>query len=88
MKRAPVFADRLIDSAALLMLLGGVALFAFARQALTGIANGTRATPIGMSAVAVADFHVAQSKMGLWLIALGVMVGIAAAVRHKLRRAS
>lgn len=86
MKRAPVFADRLVDAASLLMVLGGVGLFAFARQALTGISNGTRVTPAGMSAVAVTDFHVAQSQMGVWLIALGVMVGIAAAVRHKLRR--
>ena len=88
MKRAPIFADRLIDAAALLTLIGGAGLFAFARQALTGIGNGTRATPIGMSAVAVADFHVAQSKMGLWLIALGVMIGVVAAVRHQVRRSA
>lgn len=86
MKSTPVAADRVIDATALLMLLGGVGIFAFARSALTGIAEGTRVIPPGMSAVAVTDFHVAQSKMGIWLIGLGVAVGVFAAVRHLLRK--
>jgi hypothetical protein len=86
MKAAPNSADRIVDAAALFMVAGGVGLFAFARRALTGIGNGTSDTPPGMSAVAVADFHVAQSKMGLWIVGLGVLVGCVAAVRHKLRR--
>jgi hypothetical protein len=86
MKSVPSSADRVLDATALLMVLGGISLFAFARSALTGIGSGTRAMPDGMSAVTVTDFHVAQSKMGLWIIGLGVMVGIAAAVRHKLRK--
>jgi hypothetical protein len=86
-KTAPSPADRVLDAAALLMVLGGITLFAFARNALTGIGSGTRAMPEGISAVTVTDFHVAQSKMGLWVVGFGVMVGIVAAVRHRLRKA-
>ena len=85
MKATPNSADRIIDAAALLMVVGGVSLFAFARSALTGIGDGTRATPQGMSAVTVAEFHVAQSTMGLWIVGLGVLVGIVAAIRHRFR---
>ncbi|HEY5547183.1 MAG TPA: hypothetical protein VIK50_14115 [Gemmatimonadaceae bacterium] len=85
MKRAPTYADRVIDAAALVMVLGGIGLFAFARNALTGIGDGTRLMPAGLSAVAVADLQVAQSTMGLWMVGLGVLVGIVAAVRHRLR---
>jgi hypothetical protein len=84
---APTSADRVLDVTALLMVLGGIVLFAFARSALTGIGNGSRTAPAGMSAVSVADFHVAQSKMGLFIVVLGVMFGVVAAVRHKLRKA-
>jgi len=86
MKPAPTSADRIIDAAALIMVLGGIGLFAFARHALTGIGDGTRAMPQGISAVTVADFHVAQSRMGLWIVGVGVLVGCAAAIRHRLRR--
>lgn len=85
MKTAPTYADRVIDAAALIMVLGGIGLFAFARNALTGIGDGTREMPPGLSAVVVADFHVAQSKMGLWIVGLGVLVGVVAAMRHRLR---
>ena len=86
MKPAPNSADRILDASALLMVLGGIALFAFARNALTGIGGGTRAMPEGISAVAVTDFHVAQSKMGLFIVMLGVLVGVVAAVRHRIRK--
>jgi hypothetical protein len=83
---APSATNRVIDAAALLLVLGGIGLFAFARAALTGIGNGTRAMPEGISAVAVTDFHVAQSSMGLFVIAIGVLVGVVAAVRHKFNK--
>lgn len=67
------------------MVLGGISLFAFARSALTGIGNGTRQIPEGTSAVTVTQFHVAQSSIALWIVGLGVMVGIAAAVRHRVK---
>ena len=82
MKHAPSSVNRIIDAAALLMVLGGLGLFAFARSALTGIGNGTRAMPEGVSAVAVAEFYVAQSTMAVWVIGVGVVVGMVAAVRH------
>ena len=82
MKRTPSSVDRIIDATALLMVLGGIVLFAFARQALNGIGAGTREMPAGISAVAVTDFHVAQSRLGLWVVGLGVLVGVVAAVRH------
>jgi hypothetical protein len=85
MKTAPSFADRAIDAAALIMVLGGIGMFAIARSALTGIGDGTSEIRPGISAVAVADFHVAQSNMGLWIVGLGVLVGIVSAVRHHLR---
>ena len=88
MKTAPNSADRFIDAIALLMVLGGTAMFFFARSALTGIGEGTRLAPPGTSAVAYADFQVAQSKLGIWVIGVGVLVGIVAAVRHKLRGSS
>ena len=82
MKRPPSSVDRFIDATALLMVLGGVVLFAFARQALNGIGAGTREMPTGISAVAVTDLHVAQSRLGLWIVGLGVLTGVVAAVRH------
>lgn len=85
MKTAPTVADRLTDAIALLMVLGGIAMFMFARVALGDIADGTRVAPPGMSLVAITDLHVAQSKMGLWVIGLGVSFGVVAAVRHKAR---
>lgn len=87
MKAKPTAADRLVDATALLFLAGGIGLFAFARKTLGGIASGTHAMPEGISAVAVTDLHVAQSKLGLWLVGLGVLVGIVAAARHRWRKA-
>ena len=82
MKRAPSSVNRIIDATALVMVVGGLGLFVFARSALTGIGDGTRNMPEGVSAVAVADFYVAQSTMAVWVIGVGVVVGIVAAVRH------
>lgn len=86
MKTAPHPVDRVTDAAALLLVLGGIGLFAYARHALTGIGQGTYEMPKGVSAVAVADLHVAQSHLGLWIVGVGVLVGIAAALRHRLRQ--
>jgi hypothetical protein len=85
MKTAPTPADRITDAIALLMVLGGIAMFMFARMALGDIADGTRVAPPGMSNIAITDLHVAQSKMGLWVIGLGVAFGVVAAVRHRSR---
>src|SRR5262245_59209655 len=85
MKRAPGKFDRAVDVAAILLVLAGVALFFYARSVLVGMGNETGALPKDGTAVALADFHVAQTRMGLFLVALGLLVGVAAAVRHKLK---
>jgi hypothetical protein len=81
----PRLADRLWDGAALIFVLGGAGLFAYSRRVLTSIGDGTYPMPEGVSAVARTDMHVAQSRLGLALIVIGVLVGVAAAVRHRLR---
>jgi len=81
----PRLADRLWDAAALLFLLAGVALFAYSRRVLTSIGDGTYEMPQGVSAVSRTDLHVAQSRLGMALIVIGVLVGVAAAVRHRLK---
>jgi hypothetical protein len=85
MKAAPARIDRIIDAFAVLLVLGGVGLFAYARSALTGIGNETSLLPTNGTAVDLADYYVAQSRMGLFVVGLGVLVGVAAAVRHKLK---
>jgi hypothetical protein len=88
MKTAPNSADRFIDAVALLMVLGGVAMFAWARSSLTGIGDETRLAPSGTSAVAFADLLVARSNLGLWVVAIGIVIGVVAAVRHFLQSRS
>lgn len=77
--------DRLWDAAAVLLAGGGVALFLVARAALQSLAAGTYEIPPDVSAIARAEFHVTQSRIALWLVAVGVIVGVVAAIRHRLR---
>jgi hypothetical protein len=81
----PRLADRLWDAAALACVLGGAGLFLFARRALTSMGDGTYALPPGISAVATTDLHVAQSRLGMVIVGLGVLIGVIAAVRHARR---
>jgi hypothetical protein len=85
MKHAPNRFDRIIDAIAILTVLGGIALYAYARKSLIGMGNELPILPKDGTAVALADFYVAQSRMGLFIVSLGVLVGVAAAVRHRLR---
>ena len=85
MKTAPNSADRFVDAIAVFTVLAGLTRFAFARHALTSIGNGTRVASPGTSNVALADLHVAQSKLGLWIVGVGILIGVVAAVRHRLR---
>jgi hypothetical protein len=78
--------DRVIDAAAALCLTGGVALFALGRNALSAIAGGTYPAPLGETWVARADFHVAQTRLGVVLVAIGVGVACLSALRHALHR--
>ena len=80
-------ADRLWDALAMLLIITGTTLFLLARSGLTSLANGTHTLPTGVrSYVQRADYFSAQSSLGLALVGVGVAVGLAAAIRHMLRR--
>jgi hypothetical protein len=80
-------AERLWDALAMLLIIAGTTLFLMARNGLASIANGTHTLPMGVrSFVQRADYFSAQSSLGLSLIGIGVAVGLAASIRHALRR--
>ena len=80
-------ADRLWDALAMLLILSGTTLFLLARGGLASLAEGTHDLPPGVTSyVQRADYFSAQSSVGLTLIGLGIAVGLAASVRHTLRR--
>ena len=88
-RREPVVhaADRLWDALAMLLIVAGTTLFLLARTGLVSLANGTHVLPTGVkSYVQRADYFSAQSSLGLALIGVGVAVGLAASIRHTLRR--
>ncbi len=78
-------ADRVWDAVALVFVVAGIALFAVARRALGAMAAGLIKLPKGASYVAQTDWHVAQIRMAVWLMATGLLIGVVAAARHKLR---
>jgi hypothetical protein len=80
-------ADRLWDALSMLMIVAGTTLFLLARNGLASLANGTQTLPAGVTShVQRADYFSAQSSLGLLMIGVGVAVGIAAAIRHAIRR--
>ena len=80
-------ADRLWDALSMLMIVAGTTLFLLARNGLASLANGTQTLPAGVTSyVQRADYFSAQSSLGLLMIGVGVVVGIAAAIRHAIRR--
>ena len=82
-------ADRLWDALAMLLIIAGTTLFLLARNGLASIAAGTHTLPPGITSwVQRADYFSAQSSLGLGIVALGVATGLAASVRHYLRRRS
>lgn len=84
-QRAVRRSDRLWDVVAVLVAGGGVVLFAIARRALNALSSGTYRVPDGVTAVSRADLHVAQSRFAIWLVTLGVLIGVVAALRHRTR---
>ncbi|HSA57477.1 MAG TPA: hypothetical protein VLE53_17325 [Gemmatimonadaceae bacterium] len=84
-QRSVHLSDRLWDVAAVLVAATGVALFAVARRALTALSAGTYDVPEGMTALSRADLHVAQSRFAIWLVTVGVLLGVVAALRHRTR---
>lgn len=82
-------ADRLWDALAVLLIVSGVTLFLLARNGLASLAAGTHQLPPGIhSYVQRADYFSAQSSLGLGMTAIGVAIGLAATIRHLLRRRS
>jgi bacteriorhodopsin len=80
-------AERLWDALAGLMILSGITLFLLARNGLASIAAGTHVLPPGVpSFVQRADYFSAQSSLGLWMVGVGVAVGLVSSIRHALRR--
>lgn len=80
-------AERLWDALAMLLIIAGTTLFLLARSGLTSLAAGTQPLPAGVTSyVQRADYFSAQSSLGLGLIGAGVVVGLAATVRHMMRR--
>ena len=80
-------AERLWDALAMLLIVAGTTLFLMARNGLASLASGPRQLPAGVqSFVQRADYFSAQSSLGLGLIGLGIAVGLAASIRHALRR--
>lgn len=78
--------DRLLDLTAALLLGSGVILFALGRRSLTAIADGKYIVQDGVSWIARADIHAAQTRWGLWLIAAGIAVALISALRLTLHR--
>jgi len=79
--------DRLWDALAGLLIVAGTTLFLLARSGLASLASGTEKLAPGTgSYVQRADYFSAQSSLGVGLIGIGVAVGLAASIRHTLRR--
>jgi hypothetical protein len=75
--------DRFIDIMAVLILVGGIALFALGRTSLTALANNTHpAPPEGVTWVSVAEKHDARTRMGIGMALAGLVLSLGAAMKH------
>ena len=84
-RRRVLAANRFLDLAALGIMTVGVTLFMIARHALLAISGGTYTLPAGWTWVQRTDYYVAESKLGLLLSGIGLLLGIVAAARHAWR---
>jgi hypothetical protein len=77
--------DRFTDLAALLLILAGVALYLWSLSRLHDISQLTYAHPgpPGASALQAADEARYVSYAGLGLVLVGVVTGVASALRHR-----
>jgi hypothetical protein len=80
--------DRLVDLAALLLILAGVATYLDGAARLREIARLSfrHPGPQGVRQLDVADRARYESNGGMALIGVGALVGVASALRVKLRR--
>jgi hypothetical protein len=79
--------DRLVDLAALLLIVGGAALYLAAAAKLHTISLYSRTNPGPPGALVAADRARYVSYAGLAVIAIGACVGVVAAGLHARRRA-
>jgi hypothetical protein len=78
--------DRQVDLGALLLIVGGAALYVFAAVQLHAISLYSKANPGPPGALDAADQARFVSYAGVAMIAAGCCVGIAAAILHQRRR--
>jgi hypothetical protein len=79
--------DRLVDLAALLLIVGGAALYLVAATKLHAISLYSRTNPGPPGALVAADRARYLSYASLVVIAMGACVGVVAAGLHARRRA-
>jgi len=79
--------DRQVDLGALLLIVSGAVLYAFAAVQLHTISLYSKANPGPPGALDAADQARYLSYAGVAIIAIGFGVGIAAAILHSRRRA-
>ena len=79
--------DRMVDLAALLLIVGGAALYLVATAQLRTISLYSRSNPGPPGALVAADRARHLSYGGLALVAIGSCVGVVAAGLHARRRA-
>lgn len=84
--RAVRFSDRIFDTAAVILLAVGIGFFATGRSSLSRLAAGEFERQEGVSMVTIAERHDGQTRLGLWLIGSGLVVGVAAASRYRFGR--
>jgi hypothetical protein len=80
--------DRMVDLAALLLIVGGAALYLVAAAQLRTISRYSRSNPGPPGALVAADRARHLSYGGLALVAIGSCVGVVAAGLHARRRAA
>ncbi|HJU75521.1 MAG TPA: hypothetical protein VJ717_17385 [Gemmatimonadaceae bacterium] len=82
--------DRLLNVVASICILSGAGLFFLARRALSEIAEGELAlsSESALTNVAFTDSVVLRSRVGLWLVVVGAILAVAAAISHRFRRSA
>jgi hypothetical protein len=82
--------DRLLNALAAVCIVSGAALFLLARRTLASIAAGSLTLPGGslMSHVQFTDSVVLRSRVGIWLVVVGAILAVAAAMCHQFRRSA
>jgi hypothetical protein len=76
--------DRLLNAIAAACIVAGAVLFLLARRTLSQIATGALTLPAasGMTWVQFTDAVVLRSRIGIWLVVVGAILAVAAAISH------